>query len=1010
MVELEILQLLGGELADANTEMQGCFNTLTNQSASDSDKSDALEKIQTFIERLSDAAAIVEFTELVDLCVFFSANCMALTEGIINESTPEHVADKLVDWLKKLQYCFERPEDVELIGALFVNAQDPELPMPMAQEDAEELADKIFLQFDQIGSIDESGASLRSEEYVIDESAMSLSFADDVNPRLIDVFFTEVPDQVEKLSALMQAMSSDKVDIELLRSSQRIAHTIKGSANIVGLGSVATLTHMIEDVFDALVDEKCDPSEPLGELLVDSTDHLEAILDYVSDRGPAPENTYQVLENLGQWYQLVGRATDEDILDSDDSLDDSINIDETIYSIPDIEESIDCDPSAEIESPEVAHKESHIPSNEAVVDESTMASSSVKPSFNKANTPSQDQSKNEESKPQQQPELMVRVAAKSMNTMTGLAGELSTSLVQIETVLNGTRSKAHLIAKQNSLVNQRLAALQDLIELKSIPVQRLSESREINEGDFDSLEMDEYNELHSVANALAESLTDVKEFTETLLNSIDSLQSMRDQQDRLSTELNDTLMSTRLAPIETIVARLQRGVRQASKATGKQASLTMTGTEMLVDNQILDTMVDPLSHLLRNAVDHGLEASGDRSPQKPKIGQLSLAFNRRGESLEIECSDDGYGFDIERIKAKAIAAGMLENEEEYTDNDWLNLTLLAGFSTRDQISQVSGRGIGMDVVRKAIENLRGTINISSEYGKGSKITLRVPLTLISMHLLLVKVENSIFATPSSGIEQALFSDAGVIERQEGENRFLFSGEVYKLLYLNQLLGLTSEFKPNLEKPTQLLLMNTGNELVAIQIEAALDGRSLVVNRFNDYIPRLPGSIGATILGDGSIAPVLDLVDLIQRPVDSFQARSRTPIQLKPAKALKALVVDDSISARRSLVDCLKNSGMETFSAVDGLDAINVLEKENLDIVLLDLEMPRMNGIELTKHLRSKAEYENLPIIMITSRSTAKHKNLATKAGVDGFVTKPFQDDSVTAKVFELIDARSKSQG
>ena len=949
MIEREILQVLSSEITCSYDEISAHFDVLIDDAPNHEKKKGSLKKILEFINCLGEAGEIVEFSEFSELCIFFSNNLNAIDIDTDNNHLWQALALVALQWLKSLQQCLDEPENIELLGSVFLIAQDSNWPLPFDEDTADELAERLLNILIAAGS---SGDGVRPyEKLTIDPDAISLEFAEDVNLRLIDVFHIEVPEQVTALLKLIQTMSTGNNDIELIRKAQRIAHTVKGTANIVGLTAAATLTHLLEDVFDYLVDNKAQLGHALGEILVESCDHLDEIIASVCGKEQTPTNTYQILLQLNEWHTIITES-DNDVQSTDD--------------VPVQEDTVSTDTEKTVKS-ETSNKKSAAKNVESVM----------------------------------------RVSSKSMNLLTSLAGEMSTSLVQIEGVMSESITQTKLLEEHNILVNQRLATLQELLELKSVPVQKALSANNMEKSALDPLEMDEYNELHSAANALAETLRDVVEFTGILSSSMKNLHDKRYQLDNLSTELNDTLMSTRLTPAESISARLHRGVRQTAKATGKKVKMIISGEDMLIDNQILDSIVDPLLHVLRNAVDHGIEEPEQRIyANKPETGHIYLNYSRQGESLLIECKDDGRGFNLNNIREKAISSGLLDATTELSDKEWLALTLIPGFSTREQVSQVSGRGIGMDVVNRAVRDLRGSVDVSSEASNGSSITLRMPLTLISMHLLLFRLGELVFATPSSSLDQVLFSDAGEIQKTKDGYEFIHDEQHYKIFQLKSLLGLPIDGDADYSKPVPLMLIKADNDLVALEIDEALTGRNLVVSRFSDYVPRLAGTLGASILGDGSIAPVLDLIDLLRMPMNKENTSSQMPPMIKPIKARKILVVDDSISARGSMVDTLKNAGFDTLTAVDGLDALTVLEEETLDAVILDLEMPRMNGLELATHVKSIENLKHLPLLMVTSRSTTKHKGLALKAGIDAYFTKPYQEIELIEKVHSLINVQN----
>ncbi|MDX1433626.1 MAG: response regulator, partial [Gammaproteobacteria bacterium] len=606
----------------------------------------------------------------------------------------------------------------------------------------------------------------------------------------------------------------------------------------------------------------------------------------------------------------------------------------------------------------------------------------------------------------------LRVAVEAIDDRLRRAGEMATSIVQIQGRHERTLARVNALAEQHALVQQRLGALQDLVHVRGVPAHRraLLEAVGSDDADFDPLELDEYSELHSATNAFAEALTDARELTDELRGELVNLEGMMERHEQVSAQLNEAVLAARLVPVDTIVSRLQRGVRQTCRVTGKRARLSVTGAGMLVDSEILNNIVDPLMHIVRNAVDHGIEPPGERVAMgKDESGQIALSFAREGENVVVRCRDDGAGFDFVRIRELAVGQGVVPGDRHLSEPELARLTLIPGFTTRRGTTQVSGRGIGLDVVHRSILDLRGSMDVESTPGRGSEITLRVPLTLISMHVLLVRVGERIYGVPSSTLEQALFSDAGPVVHTESEWIFRFADTDYALRTLADLVGLTGAPVSTLaERVAPLLLGRSDGGPVGVMVDELVDGRYLVVKRLGVHVPRVRGVIGASILADGSVAPVLDLRELMRLPAIPEVAIDIEILAQPVVAATNApnvLVVDDSLSARRTLAQVISDAGYEARTAVDGLDAIEAIEERVPDLILLDLEMPRMNGLELASHLRADEATRDIPLVMITSRSTAKHREQAHAAGIDAFITKPYQEDEVAEQIRLLIPHR-----
>jgi chemosensory pili system protein ChpA (sensor histidine kinase/response regulator) len=408
-------------------------------------------------------------------------------------------------------------------------------------------------------------------------------------------------------------------------------------------------------------------------------------------------------------------------------------------------------------------------------------------------------------------------------------------------------------------------------------------------------------------------------------------------------------------------------------------------------------------------VDHGIESATERSAAgKPVNGNIWLDFLRDGNNILVRCRDDGAGFDFEVIRRTALRRGLVEPEQVVSDEELKNMLLMPNFSTRSEVTQTSGRGVGLDVVYSHIVSQGGSLVLNSVAGEGCTTEMRLPLSLISTHALLVRLQDQVVAVADRGIEQILHAADGTQRELGGQIAFWVDKQVYPLKPLEEILQLAPDRRTSQRASMPVLLVNTRAGVTAVPVQEILSGTDLVVKEFGRYVPRLPGIIGATILGDGAITPVLDLPELMssfRRPVEQTMATTLVKTEQEGRCLPMALVADDSLSARKALIQVMEDAGYEVRAARDGMEAVQAIEAKQPDIVLVDMEMPRMNGIELTAHLRARPETADLPVIMITSRSTAKHRRQAEVAGVNVYLTKPFLDDELLDHVARLWGQR-----
>jgi chemotaxis protein histidine kinase CheA/CheY-like chemotaxis protein len=527
-----------------------------------------------------------------------------------------------------------------------------------------------------------------------------------------------------------------------------------------------------------------------------------------------------------------------------------------------------------------------------------------------------------------------------------------------------------------------------------------------NEIAFDALELEEYNELHTVARRFAEAGADQKLLEQQVHGSISEVSNTIAALEAVQMQLRDVTLQTRMVAVSTVAPRMARAVRQTARMVGKQVELEITGEATLVDNELLQNFLEPLMHLLRNAVDHGIEAEQTRhGAGKAEAGLIRLGFSRIGSNLLIVCEDDGAGMHLGKIRERAIERGLLLADQECSERDLCRLVLQPGFSTRDSASQVSGRGIGLDVVAQAVRQMRGSIEISSRPGLGSRFELQLPLRLSSVPVIVARSDSHTVGLALRGIEQIV----SVQERSSDGQRFRYQESALPCLRLESLLGLPSEYfrRPNATE-IALIVRDDHAQLHAIITPDLSQTQNVVLKPLSPWLGDIEGIEGAAVLGDGSVAPVCDLPELLslmrRAEVRGSQGVSVSiPIVHQHTENLPVcLIVDDSVSVRRTMELFVRDLGFQPESASDGLDALGKLQNLVPAIMLVDLEMPRMNGVELTATVRQDERLRHIPIIMITSRYTDKHKSMAMSAGVNSFMTKPYTEDELASHIHKLI--------
>jgi chemosensory pili system protein ChpA (sensor histidine kinase/response regulator) len=428
------------------------------------------------------------------------------------------------------------------------------------------------------------------------------------------------------------------------------------------------------------------------------------------------------------------------------------------------------------------------------------------------------------------------------------------------------------------------------------------------------------------------------------------------------------------------------------------------GQDILVDADVLNQLIDPLLHILRNAVDHGLESPDDRTlAGKARGGTITLTVARRGQVVTVQVADDGRGLDLAGIRVKAIERGLLDPAATPTDAEVARLTLLPGFSTRDAVSEISGRGVGLDVVATRLRALSGAIDIRSEAGRGLTIELRFQASLVATHALFVRDGGQVFGIASHAVRRAVPAVAVALESEDGVLYARVDEERYPAHELAALTGMRAATTP---ERRNLVVVDSESGPIAVLVDAVLDASELVTRPTGRHLKRIPGVAGIGLTGNGSVIPLLDIAELARTPRDhAMRAAAEARSAAADMRRSRVLVVDDSMSVRRAVATLLADQGYDVAQARDGLEAIKAMEAARPDVLLTDLEMPNMNGLELTAHVRARTELFHLPVIMITSRSMDKHRRQAMASGVSVYLTKPYTDQELLQHVATAVTGR-----
>ncbi|WAB98556.1 Hpt domain-containing protein [Pseudomonas putida] len=600
--------------------------------------------------------------------------------------------------------------------------------------------------------------------------------------------------------------------------------------------------------------------------------------------------------------------------------------------------------------------------------------------------------------PERPPGDLVKVDAELLDDLGNLAGEHSVIRGRIEQQVNDAQFAL-------SEMETTLERMRDQLLRLDMETQGRISSRQPFEGDayedFDPLEMDRHSQLQQLSRALFESASDLLDLKETLAQRAQEAQALLQQQARVNSQLQEGLTATLMVPFERLVPRLQRVVRQVASELGKQVELVVGNAEGELDRSVLERMVAPLEHMLRNAVDHGLETREARlAAGKPEQGTIHLNLLHEGADIVIEMTDDGAGVPLEAVRRKAIKRGLLDPQAHLSDHEILQFILRPGFSTAEKITQISGRGLGMDVVHEEVKQLGGSMSIESAQGKGARFLIRLPFTVSINRAVMVHLGEEQYAIPLNTIEGIVRVPPAelAICYQRDVPRYAYAGHEYDLRYLGELLqGLPRPSLLGQSVPLPVLLVHSQQQSFAIQVDSLSPSREIVVKSLGPQFAAVPGLSGATLLGDGRVVLILDLLGQLrgqQRRLARLPGGSgvqRTLFGPAPRRALLVMVVDDSVTVRKVTSRLLERHGMSVLTAKDGVDAMALLEEHRPDVLLLDIEMPRMDGFEVATRIRRDERLKDLPIIMITSRTGQKHRDRAMAIGVNDYLGKPYQE-------------------
>ncbi|MGF1673477.1 MAG: response regulator, partial [Rivularia sp. (in: cyanobacteria)] len=631
-------------------------------------------------------------------------------------------------------------------------------------------------------------------------------------------------------------------------------------------------------------------------------------------------------------------------------------------------------------------------------------------------------------------EQLMRVPVKHLDNLSNLVGELVVNRNTLEQDQERMRQSLDNLLHQVQNLSDVGARMQELYE-RSLLEASLLASRKDNSGGgnynfntdrgFSELEMDRFTPFHTLSQEMIELIVRVRESASDIDFVVEDNERVARQFRQVTSQLQEGITRSRMEAFSQVTTRLERGVRDNSIKCGKQVNLIIEGQDTLVDKMILQYLTDPLTHLLNNAIVHGIETPEERESRgKPAQGTIKIRAFHQGNQTVISVSDDGAGIDAEKVKKKAVKVGLITAEQAKTISrmEVYELLFHSGFSTKDEADQLAGRGVGMDVVRTSISEIRGAITTDSSLGKGTKFTIRLPLTLSICKALCCVSDKARIAFPMDGVEDTMDMPVKSIrEDADGKKYILWRDRklpfrpLKELLTFNRLLSRGIVYGGNRDDDMlSVIAVRSGNTMIALQIDQVLSEQEIVIKQFEGPAPKPVGVAGATILGDGRIMPIVDVLELI----DIFEGRTSkqstvslweqkdTLIPVEPADAKidpTVLIVDDSITVRELLSLTFTKAGYRVEQARDGQEAWDKLRSGlPCDIVFCDIEMPRCDGLELLSRIQKNPDLNNLPIAMLTSRGADKHRQMAIQLGASGYFTKPYLEEALLEAAVRML--------
>lgn len=847
-----------------------------------------------------------------------------------------------------------KAQDTDLHDDFFGGFEPEEEPLILLEEFTDSLMaeeqdeESEFSAFKQEASADEPLATtvMVEEETVSEEQQL-----------LLDIFRSECEEHLIVINQSLNILENEVRDSCLLSADlretisvmRRAVHTLKGAAAMTGMNMTARGAHSLEDMLDWIHDDAEEITSEEVQVIATGID----VIELLSQSGQVGESVHlnRLVKTIDDYLLQRTKTRQPEGLETGE-------YDETLDAVENEDET----------------REAGVDGDTEILPEQAIAA------------------------PLPGDSGIIRVKIDDLDELVGIEGELVVARGAMEKMLeefSGTLFELDTVKENLRRKSQELEAGFEVQSLYGFSPRVGEETLGSDFSEFDPIELDRYSQLNLIIRSLNEISVDVNSIHATLMSLVGDIEGQVGKQQLTMRLMQEKLMRIRMTPMSSLSRVLFRTVRETARKLEKKANLVIVGEDVFMDRFVWAKITDPLMHILRNALDHGIESPEKRiAVGKPESGTIHLEASQRSRFVVLRISDDGGGIDIAKVKEKIKRGGFAANPDVLSEKELLEFLFHPSFTTRQDVTTISGRGIGLDVVRKNIQDLHGSVQLLNSPGQGVTFELRIPFTLSVNRAVMVRVAGRVFAVPLQDIQQV--KRFAAVELEEGDGVFIHQGTdvvpVVNLGFCLQLERKMTGLPPN-GQGVLAVLFHKEEKLFAVSVDEVVEQREIIVKSLGSHLTHVPGISGVTLTGAGELIPIVNLRELIdvRKPMSRVEFESAPQVGLQ--ESLKVLIVDDSISVRHSVARLVESQGWKQQQALDGIDALEKLESFIPDVIILDIEMPRMNGYEFKSNLNNNARLKDIPVVMLTSRASEKHQQKARDLGVQHYMTKPYQEEA-----------------